>query len=349
LFFNYNHSPIPVHIEFRFLRVLEILALPITFFLGLYIRLFPAICPGDLKFSYKWFIKCNWLDLHFHYYQPVIKDEMLPENYEQIENPLIGIDLDIKNQLGLLNKFHYNAELEAIPLTKTQNLEPYYRNGYFESGDAEILYSIIRNYKPSRIIQIGSGYSTRFILSAVEKNKKESEIETEIICAEPFENRWLDELGIAKKIWSSKKMTNKSFVEQGFILADYNDHLLTGGKHGLGTNVGAEQFSAKVDITKQPILDNINVMYRQRGLEYYKDKDGIEKSRLKEFLTYGVQLQGVDWLGNPIKAHLEFEGRCEEPVKRIQIERDENGREKAEYHLSNIRHMFYIPFTKKTV
>jgi len=60
-------------------------------------------------------------------------------------------------------------------------------------------------------------------------------------------------------------------------------------------------------------------------------------------------LEGVDWPGNPIKAQVENEGRCKEPVKRIHIEIYENGREKAEYHLGSLRYKYYIPFSKKTI
>ena len=33
----------------------------------------------------------------------------------------------------------------------------FYRNGLFESGDAEFLYNMIRYFKPRRIFEIGSG------------------------------------------------------------------------------------------------------------------------------------------------------------------------------------------------
>ena len=122
---------------------------------------------------------------------------MLPANYEDTENALFGIDLDVKNQLHLLAKFVYNKELEAIPLEKRQELEPYYRNKNFRSGDAEILYSMIRHYKPKKIIEVGSGYSTLFMLSAIKQNKKESASETELICIEPYEQAWLEKLGIS--------------------------------------------------------------------------------------------------------------------------------------------------------
>ncbi|MGI0021984.1 MAG: hypothetical protein ACRD9Q_03885, partial [Nitrososphaeraceae archaeon] len=94
----------------------------------------------------------------------------------------------------------------------------------------------------------------------------------------------------------------------------------------------------------------ISTMHRQRALEYYKDKTTQkEKSRIKEYLTYNVRISGVDWLGNPLRANLEFEGKCNEPVKRIKIKADENGRQHAEYHMSGLRYKFYIPFTMKAV
>jgi hypothetical protein len=114
-------------------------------------------------------------------------------------------------------------------------------------------------------------------------------------------------------------------------------------------NTAAELFFAKVDISKEPIIQTIDVMHRWKADEYYKDKDGREKTGAKEFLTYGVHLEGLDWLGNPIKASLNHEGRCEEPVKRVHVTADENGRQHAEYRMSGLRYKYYIPFSKKTV
>lgn len=90
-------------------------------------------------------------------------------------------------------------------------------------------------------------------------------------------------------------------------------------------------------------------MHRQKGIEYYNDKDGREKSRIKEFLTYGIRLEGVDFLGNPLKCGLEFEGRCPEPRRRVRVKMDEHGRKQMEYVMQGFRQRFYIPFSKKTV
>jgi len=178
------------------IRFFEILIFPLTFFVALYIKVFSTIPPKYLKSSYDFFVKLNWLPVPFHYFQPIIKKDMLPKNYDQIEDPLIGIDLEIDNQLSLLSKFRYNKELEEIPIEKTGRNEPYYRNHHFRSGDAEILYSMIRYFKPRKIIEIGSGDSTLFMLSAIKQNDKEAGNDTELICIEPFERPWLEELGV---------------------------------------------------------------------------------------------------------------------------------------------------------
>jgi hypothetical protein len=117
---------------------------------------------------------------------------MLPQNYIRIKNPLIGIDLNIRNQLDLLSKFHYNEELEGIPHDKTNESVPYYNSVTFPYTDAEILYNIIRYFKPTKIIEIGCGESTKFIQLAIEQNKQEAGNKTEHICIEPFEQLSLE-------------------------------------------------------------------------------------------------------------------------------------------------------------
>ena len=59
--------------------------------------------------------------------------------------------------------------------------EFYLENGYFRSVDAEMLYSVVRQKKPRRIIEIGSGFSTRLMALAI----REGKLETSIVSIDP--------------------------------------------------------------------------------------------------------------------------------------------------------------------
>jgi len=100
--------------------------------------------------------------------------------------------MNTEEQTELLSKFNYSEELTDFLFEKKSDEEFYYNNERFTVGDAEILYSIIRFFKPGRIIEIGSGMSTLIAAEAVKKNKKEvSGYLAEHICIEPYPKRWL--------------------------------------------------------------------------------------------------------------------------------------------------------------
>lgn len=57
----------------------------------------------------------------------------------------------------------------------------WYHNMWFDTGDAELYYSMIRTYRPNRIIEIGSGYCTRIAAEACRANDK-----GRITCIDPI-------------------------------------------------------------------------------------------------------------------------------------------------------------------
>jgi hypothetical protein len=218
--------------------ILETLALPATFLIGIYMKYFTRVPPIYLIRSYKWFTKCDWLPIKFHYYQPIIKLDMLSQNYNNsIENPLIGIDLNIGNQLELLKKFHYNEELERIPHDKTNESEPYYNSLNFPSyTDAEILYNMIRQFKPTKIVEIGAGESTKFIQLAIKQNKQEAgNNKTEHICIEPFEQLSLEKSSSSSTTIIRERVENlglsifSSLSENDILFIDSSHVIRTGG------------------------------------------------------------------------------------------------------------------------
>lgn len=130
-----------------------------------------------------------------HYYEPLFDVKLLSAPLD-LDRHLPGIDFNLSKQLVLLKNLTFSNELIALDLRKkTKSIEDFYiNNGSFESGDADFLYQIIRYIKPRKIIEIGSGNSTKIARLALMKNKSETNNDYEHICIEPFRHHSLEKL-----------------------------------------------------------------------------------------------------------------------------------------------------------
>jgi hypothetical protein len=111
-----------------------------------------------------------------HFYSPVPDTRELKDDLWSSPSELIGIKLNEKKQLELLSNFtsNFKAEYKCFPRNKSSTPHEYYiRNNSFESVDGEVLYCMIRHFKPSKVFEVGSGFSTRLIAQAILKNKEE--------------------------------------------------------------------------------------------------------------------------------------------------------------------------------
>jgi predicted O-methyltransferase YrrM len=137
--------------------------------------------------------------VHFrttHYYQPIYADNDLPADVTG-ERILPGIDFNVGGQLALLDTFHYQNELVQFAESHAPGLEFSHANPNYSFGDAESLYSMLRTRKPRRLIEIGSGYSTRMAQAAIAANQCEAPgYECEHFCIEPYEMSWLERLEV---------------------------------------------------------------------------------------------------------------------------------------------------------
>jgi len=138
-----------------------------------------------------------WEKLGFHitlndYYQPIPDTRMLKDDLWQIQSELVGININEEGQINLLFLFSskFKEEYESFPRDKTSLPYQYYiNNGAFESVDGEILYCMVRHFKPKKIFEIGSGNSTYLSTQAIRKNKEEDhDSECELIAIEPYPN-----------------------------------------------------------------------------------------------------------------------------------------------------------------
>lgn len=100
-------------------------------------------------------------------------------------------------QINLLRKLQFSEELIKLDLEKFSiNYNFSINNNFFEAGDAELYYQIIRQFKPKKIIEIGSGHSTKIAMEAILQNNKFKKNKIKLICVEPFENKFLRKLKV---------------------------------------------------------------------------------------------------------------------------------------------------------
>ncbi|MGA9768676.1 MAG: class I SAM-dependent methyltransferase [Blastocatellia bacterium] len=103
-----------------------------------------------------------------HFYSPLPDIEFVNRYQTTLFNRQIqsvpGIDCNIEEQLALVEKF--SAYYDELPFRdeKSTGLRYYFRNSYFSYADAIILYSFLRNYRPHKIVEIGSGFSSALML-----------------------------------------------------------------------------------------------------------------------------------------------------------------------------------------
>ena len=101
-----------------------------------------------------------------------------------------AVDLRDGAQLELLDlvSARYRNELSRFPReAPTADCPFFLNNRNFFGVDAEMLYVIVRDHRPRRIIEIGSGFSTLLSSLAIERNKEEDPLyECQFVAIEPF-------------------------------------------------------------------------------------------------------------------------------------------------------------------
>jgi hypothetical protein len=130
-----------------------------------------------------------------HYYTPLILEEDLVRPLDA-ERSLPGLDLNAAAQLELIAKFRFADELRAIPEEKS-GAGYHYRNPAYGWGDGEILYDMIRHFRPKRIIEVGAGFSTLMTMEAIGANRAaDPSQDCRLTCIEPYQQPWLEGLGV---------------------------------------------------------------------------------------------------------------------------------------------------------
>jgi predicted O-methyltransferase YrrM len=139
----------------------------------------------------------NYVFLKFappgHFYSPLPDlNEISAASDAAPNNPvreLKGINLNVRGQLQHVQQFAaYNCEL-SLPDSKSSGCRYYLDNGFFSYGDAVSLFGMMRLYSPTRIVEIGSGFSSALMLDVNDRFFSGRDIDFTFI--EPYPSRLL--------------------------------------------------------------------------------------------------------------------------------------------------------------
>ena len=159
------------------------------------IRLFPARLLRDRKYFGLW----QRRGVHatpVHFYQPIPDTRSFPQEFWNRRSDMVSVDMNDRGQCELLERFidRYKTIYDQFPREKTADPREFYlNNGMFPTIDAEILYCMIRDFGPRRIIEIGSGFSTLLAAQAIRDNRQEGGRACELVAIEPYPNQTLQQ------------------------------------------------------------------------------------------------------------------------------------------------------------
>lgn len=159
------------------------------------------------------------------YDSPIADWEKVGSYRKPYENlPVEHIDWRFDDQLALWQKLKaYTPEFD-FPEHPTADDGIYHRrNDFFCDNDGFVLYSLLRQLNPRRVIEIGSGYSTKLIAAAMAKNGRP---DARVTCIEPYRADVIRNLNVERHVTPLQEMDLSMFQELA-----YGDVLFVDSSH----------------------------------------------------------------------------------------------------------------------
>jgi hypothetical protein len=136
--------------------------------------------------------------LPVHFYTPIPETLKVPEAMWSGQSDCHGMALRMDEGLASLVRFaaKYRDEYDAFAFDRPSGRQGFHLdNPAYSGGDAEILYSMVRELSPRRIIEVGSGYTTLLICEAVARNLRDDPAAAcEFVAIEPYPPSYLSPL-----------------------------------------------------------------------------------------------------------------------------------------------------------
>ncbi len=258
--------------------------------LGLFRKL--ALLYGkDIAQSGKGSDRClalGYLPVPVHFYSPLPDlEELKKRKVWAKKSSLPGINFNEKKQLALLKKLGRFGK-ECVWPTREEQEGAYYIDGnVFGYGCAASTYSMIRLFKPRRIIEIGSGFSSKVISQAVEKNASSGDkTRAEHIIIDPYPG---EDIASRKVKYDRLIKEQVEVVDQKIFQAlGNNDILFIDSSHSL--KIGGDVYSLYLEILPK-LNKGVIVHIHDINLPYEYPQHYALSESFRQFWTEQYMLQ----------------------------------------------------------
>ncbi|MBS0584392.1 MAG: class I SAM-dependent methyltransferase [Proteobacteria bacterium] len=166
-----------------------------------------------------------------HFYSPIVDPaDIEPDRIWPANPEILGIDFDDRGHERILREtfprfmpeYDYPEHLDESPELR----QFYTRNSQFSWLDSRALFVLLREWRPRRLIEVGSGFST---LLALDVNRRFLGGRCEITCIEPYPRAFLrDDTPDGKRL-IEEKVQNVALSE--FEVLDAGDILFIDSSH----------------------------------------------------------------------------------------------------------------------
>ena len=118
-----------------------------------------------------------------HYYSPVPSFAELERRADRIWSPppreLPGIELRLDGQLALLSELSRYADRQPFSDGPHPALRYHFDNDMYGKADGVVMYAMLRHLRPSRVVEIGSGYTSALMLDTLDADAQLTFIDPE--------------------------------------------------------------------------------------------------------------------------------------------------------------------------
>jgi hypothetical protein len=144
--------------------------------------------PGNQ--AYDSFAQSGFHLLRKHFYLPIPDETDLADPMLKDSSDLVGIDMNEAKAFEFLHEVFpkYQAEFQsAFPIHRQEGSDGFYLvNGGFMAGDAHVYYTLIREGRPRRIVEVGGGNSSLLAAAACLRNLEQYGVKPHLTVVEPY-------------------------------------------------------------------------------------------------------------------------------------------------------------------